>query len=392
MMRKMFEEQLLRAKKLEGIGQLVSSVVHDYNNILGVILGHGELLRKTLKEEGSARVSLEAILNATRKGTDLARQLLDFGEEGAVTTRAVDVNKVIKSMEDMFLKTIGEKIGLDIIPLKDLWLARVDPIHLYEMLINLATNARDAIVEGPGTLLIKTSNVVVDENFVATHSGFSAGEYVMITFSDNGMGMDKKTRGRIFEPFFTTKDEEHSPGLGLAAVYGMVKRNGGGITVRSTPGDGTTFCIYLPRFDAETSGNPDEAIPNERLRSDKTILVVEDQTDLLGVIKHDLEEYGYRVLSAPGPEEALDICEEYPGEIDLLLSDVILPGINGRELSDKIADILPNIKTVFMSGYSSGTLKVEGVIDDMAHFLQKPFTSYELGRKMFKVISVLSVT
>ena len=387
MMRKMFEEQLLRAKKLEGIGQLVSSVVHDYNNILGVILGHGELLRKTLKEDGPARVSLEAILNATRKGTDLARQLLDFGEEGAVTTRAVDVNKVIKSMEDMFLKTIGEKIGLDIIPLKDLWLARVDPIHLYEMLINLATNARDAIVEGPGTLLIKTSNVVVDENFVATHSGFSAGEYVMITFSDNGMGMDKKTRGRIFEPFFTTKDEEHSPGLGLAAVYGMVKRNGGGITVRSTPGDGTTFCIYLPRFDAETSGNPDEAIPNERLRSDKTILVVEDQTDLLGVIKHDLEEYGYRVLSAPGPEEALDICEEYPGEIDLLLSDVILPGINGRELSDKIADILPNIKTVFMSGYSSGTLKVEGVIDDMAHFLQKPFTSYELGRKMFKVIN-----
>ena len=134
-------------------------------------------------------------------------------------------------------------------------------------------------------------------------------------------------------------------------------------------------------------GNPDEAIPNERLRSDKTILVFEDQTDLLGVIKHDLEEYGYRVLSAPGPEEALDICEEYPGEIDLLLSDVILPGINGRELSDKIADILPNIKTVFMSGYSSGTLKVEGVIDDMAHFLQKPFTSYELGRKMFKVVN-----
>ena len=386
LVRKSFEEQLLRARKLEGIGRLVSSVVHDYNNILGVILGYGELLRKSLKNGGLERVSIDAILNATRRGTDLTRQLLDFGEEGVVTTRAVDVNKAIKSMEDMLLKTIGENIGLEIVPLNGLWVASVDPIHLYEILMNLATNARDAIVGGPGTLVIKTSNVVVDETFAGTHPGFNPGEYVMITFIDNGMGMTKKTQDRIFEPFFTTKDEELSPGLGLAAVHGMVKRNGGGITVRSTPGEGTTFCIYLPRFDSETIESSDQTISHEMLRSDKTVLVVEDQADLLRLVKHDLEEYGYKVLSAAGPEEALDICEEYPGDIALLLSDMILPGVNGKELSEKILDIRPKMRALYMSGYSSGSLKIEGIIDEGAPFIQKPFTAYELARKMSKVL------
>lgn len=387
-MRKSFEDQLLKSKKLEGVGQLVGNVVHDYNNILAVILGYGEALKRNISDQDAAQMAAEAILSATRRGADLTTQLLDFEHEGVVTPRAVDVNKAIETMEGMFRKTIGEDLKLEVLPLRGLWHARVDPIHLYEILLNLATNARDAVADGSGKLEIKTSNVQVDEIFARKHADLHPGEYVMISFSDTGSGMDDKIQERIFEPFFTTKQEQHAPGLGLAAVHGMVKRNGGGITVRSAQGEGTTFCVYLPRYDGDVTGSPDEiAIPAEPDSSNgETVLLVEDDPDLIGLMKQNLEEYGYKVMAALGPEEALDICEGYPADIQILVADVMLPGINGKELSDRIAAIRPGIKTLFMSGHSPAALEPEGIVAGEVDFLQKPFTADELVGMMQKVL------
>lgn len=382
---KSFEEQLLHVKRLEGIGQLVAAIVHDYNNILGVILGYGELIKKKLSENDPVRLPMEAILSAGRRGVDLTRHLLDFEHEGVVSPKIVDVNKAIQTMEGMLLRATGDNLKLEFVPLKGLWNVRIDPIYLYEMMINLATNAREAMRGETGTLEIKTSNVVVDEYFVRKHEGFTPGEYVMISLSDTGKGIDEALQGRIFEPFVTTKKEEHA-GLGLAAVYGMAKRNGGGITVRSTPGEGTTFCIYLPRVDNAADDRFEKVIPLESLRENAAVLLVEDQPDLLELVKQNLEDYGYRVMAAVGPQEAIDLCQEYPESIDLLITDVILPGLNGKELSDKIIGMRPQIKTLYMSGYSASSLMPEGILQDGVEFLQKPFTANELAKKVHKVL------
>ncbi len=385
-MRKSFEDQLLQAKKLEGIGELAGGVAHDYNNILGVILGYGELLKRKLNEHDPARMPVEAILTATRRGADLTKQLLAFAQKGVMSPRVVDVNKSIDTVEGMLQRIIGDSLKLEIVPLKGLWNVRIDPTHLDQMLVNLAANARDAITGDSGTIEIKSSNVVVDESFVRKHVGFTPGEYVMISVSDTGRGMNRNLQERIFEPFFTTKQKGQASGLGLATVYGIVKRNNGAITVRSAPGEGTTFCIYLPRFDKEQTEEVEEMVSPQSLRSSETVLLVEDQADLIELVKENLEEYGYKVMTALDAEEAIVFCEAYPEKIDVLLTDVILPAMNGRELSEKIAALRPGIKTLFMSGYSANALAPEGVLGDGVEFLQKPFTAYELAKKVHKVL------
>lgn len=383
---KSFEGQLLQAKKLEGIGQIVSVVVHDYNNILNVILGYGDLLKKNLKDQDPLRLSVDAILSATRRGAYLTKQLLDFEEEGIVLPKVVDVNKAIVAMDGTFHKVLGDDLRTEFTPVPGLWNAKIDPIHLYEILVNLAANARDAMNGKAGVIELKASNVMVDETFAQKHGGFNPGEYVMVSFTDSGKGIDESVMGRIFEPFVTTKHEKDAAGLGLAAVYGMVKRSGGGITVRSTSSEGTTFCIYIPRGDQENVEPAKVAVPVDDLNSDKTVLLVEDQVDLLTLVKQTLEGYGYRALAALGPEEALDICESYPEKIDILLSDVILPGINANELSQKIIGMRPDIRTLFMSGYSANALKPDGILEKDADFIQKPFTAEELARKLYDVL------
>ncbi|HQT91156.1 MAG TPA: PAS domain S-box protein, partial [Candidatus Kryptobacter bacterium] len=385
-MRKSFEGKVLQAQKLEGIAQLAGGVAHDYNNILGVILGYGELLKRKLNAKDPARIPVDAILTATRRGADPTKQLLAFAQKGLISPRVVDVNKAIEGMEGVLQRIVGDHLKLDIFPLKGLWNVKIDPTHLDQMLVNLASNARDAITGDSGMVEIKTSNVVADEPFVRKHVGFTPGEYVMITFSDTGRGMDRKTQERIFEPFFTTKPNGSASGLGLATVYGIVKRNNGAITVRSAPGEGTTFCIYLPRFDKAEPEPTEEAISLEPLQSNETVLLVEDQADLLELVKENLEEYGYKVMTALEAEEALVFCEAYPEKIDILVTDVIMPGMSGKELSEKVMRLRPGIKTLFMSGYSANALAPEGILGNGIEFLQKPFTAYELAKKVHQVL------
>ncbi len=384
--RKSMEDQLLQAQKLEGIGQLAGGVAHDYNNILGVILGYAELLKRKLNEQDPARMPVEAILTATKRGADLTKQLLAFAQKGAISPKVVDLNVSIENVRGMLHRIVGENLKLEFTPGKNVWNVKLDPSQLDQMLVNLATNARDAIVGGTGAINIATSNVIVDEAFAHNKVGFIPGEYALITFSDNGQGMDAKMLKRIFEPFFTTKPKGVSVGLGLATVYGIVKRANGAITVTSAPDAGTTFYIYLPRHTEQALMTAEEVVSDEALRANATVLLVEDQADLLELVKTSLEEYGYTVMTALSPDEALTFCEGYREPIHVLLTDVIMPGMSGRELSEKVSKLRPRIRTVFMSGYTENVLSPEGVIGEGVAFLQKPFTANELAKKIHGVL------
>ena len=386
-MRKSLEDQLLQAQKLEGIGQLAGGVAHDYNNILGVILGYAELLRRKLNDQDPARMPVEAILTATKRGADLTKQLLAFAQKGAISPKVVDVNSAIDGVRGMLHRIVGENLKLDFLPGRDVWNVKVDPTQLDQMLVNLATNARDAITGGTGNITITTSNVVADETFVHNNIGFVPGEYVLITFADTGQGMDAAMLKKIFEPFFTTKPKGVSAGLGLATVYGIVKRANGVITVTSAPDAGTTFYVYLPRHSEPASKPVEQFVSDESLKGNATVLLVEDQADLLQLVKTSLEEYGYKVMTALGPEEALTFCEAYGDKIHLLLTDVIMPGMSGKELGEKISKLRPGIKTIFMSGYTENVLAPEGVLGEGVEFLQKPFTAYELAKKIHKLLN-----
>jgi two-component system cell cycle sensor histidine kinase/response regulator CckA len=381
---KMLEEQIIQTQKLESIGELAGGVAHDYNNILGVILGYAELLKRKLGDDSRAHQSIEAILAATRRGTDLTKQLLAFAQKGMISPEVLNINSVIESILGILQRIVGENIKIDFIPDRNLWNVKIDPSQLNQMLADLAANARDAI-EKTGTITIKTSNVELDELYARLHVGFATGKYVLLTFSDTGKGMDQETLERVFEPFFTTKPKGQAKGLGLSTVYGIVKRCKGNITVSSKPGAGTTFNIYLPRF-YEENVNMGASFSDELLMGTETILVVEDQADLLQLVKANLEELGYKVMTAISPNEALLLSKTYPSTIHLLLTDVIMPTMSGKELSDEITKTRPEIKTIFMSGYSANVLAPRGVLNKGIHFLQKPFTFDELAKKVREVL------
>ncbi len=382
--RKSLERQLFQAQKLEGIGRLAGGVAHDYNNILGVVLGYGELVKKKLNEGDPIYHQVEAILKAANRGSELTRQLLAFARREIVSPKVLNLGSAVQSARPMVQRLIGESISLAVNTSEDLWNTKIDPAQFDQILFNLATNSRDAI-GNVGTLTIEVYNESVDEQYIHGHREFSPGEYVVLSVTDDGKGMDSDTQEKMFEPFYTTKPKGEGTGLGLSTVYGIIKQNGGNVNVYSEPGRGTTMRVYFPRFYGKKEIS-EEKLQDESLSGEETILVVEDQPDLLELAKNSLEEYGYEVLAAWTPAEAIKTCETYSGEIDLLLSDVIMPKMNGKELRDAIMKVKPGVKTLFMSGYTANVIAHRGILDEGIEFIQKPFTPRTLARKVREVL------
>jgi two-component system, cell cycle sensor histidine kinase and response regulator CckA len=379
--------QLQQAQKMEAVGLLAGGVAHDYNNMLSVILGNVELSLNRLDPGQPAQVNLEEIRKAAVRSTEITRQLLAFARKQTIVPKVLDLNQNVASMLSMLRRLIGEDIELTWEPERELCPVKMDPVQVSQILANLCVNARDAIAD-VGKVTIKTANVVINETCCAQHAGFVAGEfaaveYVLLAVGDNGCGMDEETLGQIFEPYFTSKGVGQGTGLGLSTVYGIVKQNSGFIAVDSHPGKGSTFSIYLPRYAdhavGASGGEPVSEIPRGR---GETVLVVEDEPALLLMDKMMLEELGYRVLSAVTPNQAITLAKEHAGEIRLLLTDVILPGMNGRDLAKRLQSFYPGIKIMFMSGYTADVIGNRGVLDEGMNFIQKPFAITDLAVKV----------
>jgi two-component system sensor histidine kinase EvgS len=381
--RKELEQQLLQAQKLESIGRLAGGVAHDYNNMLGVILGSAELGLKQIEPEHPVHARLEQIHSAARRSADITRQLLAFARKQTIAPQVLDLNTAVEQMLNMLRRLIGEEIELTWLPGTDTGQVEIDPVQLDQLLANLCVNARDAI-SGSGKITIETANVQFDAAYCKTHQGFKPGSYVMLAVSDNGCGMDKETQEHIYEPFFTTKDSGKGTGLGLATVYGIVKQNQGFINLYSEPGRGTTFRIYLTRHTRETTApaHKEELSPAGH---GQQILVVEDEPTMLELSVMMLEELGYEAIGAQTPNEALRIAKENP-HISLLLTDVVMPGMNGRELAHQLQEQHPQLKTLYMSGYTANVIAHHGVLEKGVSFIQKPFSLEDLGEKLKELL------
>lgn len=378
-------EQLTQAQKMESIGQLAGGVAHDYNNMLSVIIGYSELALEQVARNDSIHDNLVEILNAAHRSTDITRQLLAFARKQTISPVVLDLNETIESMLKMLRRLIGEDIELAWLPAGDLWAVKMDPSQVDQILANLCVNSRDAIA-GVGKITIETDNITFNEVYCVEHFGFVPGDYALLVVSDDGSGMDKETLDHIFEPFFTTKGTGMGTGLGLATVYGIVKQNNGLINVYSELGKGTTFRIYLPRYVGKTEIKSEDraaAIP----RGDgERVLLVEDEQAIRRMGKSMLKNLGYQVLEASTPSEAIHLAEEHAGDIHLLLTDVVMPEMNGRDLANKLHALYPNIKILFMSGYTSNVIAHRGVLDDGVNFIPKPFSQKDLAVKVHKVL------
>jgi two-component system cell cycle sensor histidine kinase/response regulator CckA len=380
MRRRELEEQLRQSQKMEAIGRLAGGVAHDFNNMLNVILGHANLgLRRTDRPERLA-ASLREILSAAQRSRDLTRQLLAFSRRQTIAPRVLDLNVALRDIESLLRRLIGEDVALHFTAGRGLWRVSMDPSQLDQTLTNLAVNARDAMPFG-GRLTIETRNVVVDEAYCASHPESRAGDYVMIAVSDTGRGMDRATLERAFEPFFTTKPEGEGTGLGLSTVYGVARQNGGSVNLYSEPGRGTTVRVYLPRCQSSEELHVEPA-PGVLRRGSETILLVEDEGALLALTEELLTELGYEVLAAEGPLEALAIAARPDASIDLLLTDVIMPSMNGKELSERVQMLRPGIRVLFTSGYTADAIAHRGVLEAGIDFLEKPFTLDSLAAKI----------
>ncbi len=380
------ELQLRQAQKMEAIGRLAGGIAHDFNNLLMVISGYSEFLLERLGPDPRLRGPAQEISNATQRATSLTRQLLAFSRKQMLAPKVLDLNEVVAENLKMLTRMIGEDIDLVMVPGAALGALRADPGQIDQVIMNLAVNARDAMPQG-GKLTIETANVTLDENFARTHTPLTAGDYVMLAISDTGVGMDNETQSRIFEPFFTTKGAKGT-GLGLSTVYGIVKQSGGFIFVDSQPQHGTAFRAYFPRVD----GREDAAAAQDSLglpRADhgqETILLVEDETNLRRLTRQYLETQGYKILEAEDGAAALQIVDGYHGAIDLLLTDVIMPGMNGRELATNIAKLLPDVRVLYMSGYTENAIGHDGTLDAGINLLQKPFSLPALKDRVREVL------
>ncbi|HEU4403210.1 MAG TPA: ATP-binding protein [Candidatus Polarisedimenticolia bacterium] len=366
---------------METIGRLASGLAHDFNNLLTAILGHCDLLLRRLSREDPSRRGIEEIQDAGERAGALTRQLLAYSRRQVLKPQVLDLNANVTSMLPMLRRLIDEDIEL--IPALESTLGHIeaDPSQIEQVVMNLVVNARDSMPSG-GRLVVETSNADLDETFAKSHSPTRPGRYVMLAVSDTGSGMDEETKARIFEPFFTTKELGKGTGIGLATVYGIVKQSGGYIWVYSEQGMGSTFKIYLPRVDAEisreTTSEPTPPLPRGR----ETVLLVEDDRSVLLPAREMLEMIGYKVLEAHDGREALDVACRHGQPIDLLLTDVVMPHMSGRELAESIATIQPGIRVLYMSGYTEGVIIHHGALDAGVAYLQKPFTSATLARKV----------
>ena len=374
------ESQLRQAQKMEAVGRLAGGVAHDFNNMLGVILGHSDMLLEQIDSDQPFHADLTEIRKAGERSADLTRQLLAFARKQTVAPKVIDLNKTVTDMTSMLKRLIGENIDLAWIPDDKLWSVKIDPSQIDQILANLCVNARDAIAD-VGKVTIETSNTALDTAYCETHAGFMPGEYVLLAVSDSGCGMDSETLDSAFEPFFTTKESNKGTGLGLATVYGVVKQNQGFINIYSEPGQGTTFKIYLPRHLAKTA-ETEERKPQAAARGSETILLVEDEPAILRMTTMMLEREGYTVVAAGTPGEAIELAHIHSAEIHLLMTDVVMPEMNGRDLASNILSHYPNLKRLFMSGYTANVIAHHGVLDEGVNFIQKPFSKGDLAAKV----------
>jgi len=378
--------QFLQAQKMEAVGRLAGGVAHDFNNMLQTIMGTVEVLLSDTHPEDARVADLREIETAARRSADLTRQLLAFARRQTITPRVLDLNAAVADTLKMLRRLIGEDIDLLWRPAHNAWTVEMDPSQLDQVLTNLVVNARDAIA-GHGRVIIETENVVFDEAYCQAHPEACAGEQVVLAVSDDGCGMDKETLARLFEPFFTTKGDGKGTGLGLATVYGIVQQNHGCIRVTSEPWVGTTFRIYLPRHRASPEEMPATPKPAASPSGKETVLLVEDEESLLRLAHRLLESMGYNVLSTSSPRAALRLAVDYKGRIDLLLTDVVMPEMDGRTLQLRISELRSGLKCLFMSGYPADTIAQCGVLEKGVYLIQKPFTKAALGAKLREVLS-----
>jgi two-component system, cell cycle sensor histidine kinase and response regulator CckA len=387
---KNLEAMLRQAQKMEAVGQLAGGVAHDFNNLLGVILGYTGLLLDQENLDGSQRKSIQEIQKAGDRAALLTRQLLAFSRKQVLQTKVLDLNTVVAGAEKLLQRLIGEDIELLVVLNPALGRIEADAGQLEQIVMNLAVNARDAMQPG-GKLTIETSNVEIDEEFAIQHPSTRAGPHVMLSVTDNGCGMDVKTKAHIFEPFFTTKEFGKGTGLGLSTVYGIVKQSGGSVWVYSEVGIGSTFKIYLPCVSSGLEIAAPSEEPEKTERGLHTILVVEDEAALLEVTHRSLEAVGYAILAAQSPAEAIQISETYEGPIHLMVTDVIMPGMSGAQLASRLSVARPEMKILFVSGYTDDTIVRHGVLEHGLAFLQKPFSPKALARKVSEVLATVSV-
>lgn len=383
--RKELEDRLIQAGKMESVGRLAGGVAHDFNNMLSVIMGYTEMALEEAPESSLLFTQLEQILAAARRSKQVTRQLLAFARKQTITPRFLDLNDTVSGMLKMLQRLIGEDVGLEWQPHGEPLCIHMDPGQIDQIMANLCVNAKDAVSD-TGCIIIKTRPVLIDEAFTRQHPGAGKGEYALLEVTDDGCGMDRRTLDQVFEPFFTTKEVSKGTGLGLATVYGIVKQNNGYIHIDSEPDMGTAVRIYLPVVEGEPEDScttPEAGPPGAQ---GETVLVVEDEIHILDLALTILERLGYSVIGAESPEKALALVDQLEGPVDLLITDVIMPQMNGSELARRLTRKIPEMKCLFMSGYTADVIAHHGVLEKDLQFIQKPFTVQEIAVKVRQVL------
>lgn len=385
------EAQLHQSQKIESVGKLAGGVAHDYNNMLSIIIGYAELAQMKLDSADAIQENLKQILSAANRSRDITRQLLAFARKQTIDPKILDLNASIESTLKLLRNLLGENIDLSWKPQTGLWPVKMDTSQLDQILANLCINARDAIVD-VGKLTVATGKIHFDQAQCDSQPGLAPGDYVMLTISDDGCGMTPEILDHIFEPFFTTKQVGEGTGLGLAMVYGVVKQNNGYIDVSSEPGEGTSIKIYLPRHVGQVAEEPETEPGGVPQGHGEIVLLVEDEVGILNLAATRLKAWNYHVMTASTPSEALAIAESHPEKIDLLVTDVVMPMMNGRELADRLQLMYPQLRCLYMSGYAENAIAHHGVLDKGIHFIPKPFSGQELGVKVRKVLDSVHMT
>ncbi len=385
--REQLQSKLIQAQKMESVGRLAGGVAHDFNNMLSIIIGNSEIVLEDIEPNTPLIQNITEIQKAAQRSSDLTRQLLAFARKQTISPRILDLNVTIEGMLKMLKRLIGEDIDLSWQPGNGLWRTRIDPSQVDQILANLCVNSRDAI-QNVGKITIETDNIHLEDSYLLQNPDFKPGDYVVLQVSDNGCGMDKETVANLFEPFFTTKDVGEGTGLGMATVYGIVRQNDGFINVYSEIGSGTTFKIYLPRQDQKQIDFVQKVSEKKILKGDETILLVEDEKAILDTTKMMLERLGYTVLTALSADEALELANEFvPDGIHLLMTDVVMPKMNGRDLSQELIKSYPNLKCLFMSGYTANVIAHHGILDEGLNFINKPYTKQDLSIKLREILA-----